>query len=183
VRVRCSQEHLHRALSMAGRAVATKSTLPILGNYLLDANEDGLTIAATDLEKSITCRIPATVEKPGRITVQARVLAEFVASLDADDVELSQDQGPLTVTVRQGATQAHVRGIDPEDFPALNRTVDGGATIRVDPQVLRDAISHVVFAAASDDRRSVDRKGRHVDAGSCRRISHVGPFDASWIAG
>jgi DNA polymerase-3 subunit beta len=135
--------------------VATKSTLPILGNYLLDAGDESLTVAATDLEKSITVRVPATVEQPGRITVQARVLAEFVASLESGTVELTQDQGPLTMTVRQGATQAHVRGIDPEDFPTLTRRVEGGTSIRVDPQVLREAISHVVFAAASDDSRPV----------------------------
>lgn len=155
VRVRCSQESLHRALATAGRAVATKSTLPILGNVLLDASDDALTVSATNLEIGITSRIPAQVEAPGRITVQARVISEFVASLEPNDVELSQDQGPLTVTVRQGATQAHVRGIDAEDFPVLARTVDAGQVVRVDPAVFRDAIAHVVFAAASDDSRPV----------------------------
>lgn len=155
VRVRCSQESLHRALTIAGRAVATKSTLPILGNYLLDAADGALTVFATNLEIGITARIDATVDEPGRITVQARVLNEFVASLEPSDIELSQDQGPLTVTVKQGSTQAHVRGIDPEDFPVLARQVDVGAVVRIDPVALRDAISHVVFAAASDDSRPV----------------------------
>jgi DNA polymerase III subunit beta len=155
VRVQCTQEHLHRALSMAGRAVATKSTLPILGNYLIDVTDDAVLISATNLEMGITCRIPAEVDMPGRITVQARVLAEFVASLESGPVELSQDDGPLTVTVRQGATRAHVRGIDADDFPVLVRSVDSGKSLRLEPGVLRDAISHVVFAAASDDSRPV----------------------------
>lgn len=155
MRVRCSQESLHRALTIAGRAVATKSTLPILGNFLLDASDGTLTISATNLEIGITATIDATVDEPGRITVQARVLNEFVASLESAEVELSQDQGPLTVTVKQGPTQAHVRGIDPEDFPVLTRQIEVGAVVRLDPVVLRDAISHVVFAAASDDSRPV----------------------------
>jgi DNA polymerase-3 subunit beta len=155
VRVSCSQENLHRALSIAGRAVATKSTLPVLGNYLIEAADDAVVISATNLELGITMRVAAQVDEPGRITVQARVLSDFVASLAAGDVELCQDQGPLTVTVRQGATQAHVRGIDPDDFPPLARAVEGGTTLRLDPASFREAINHVAFAAASDDNRPV----------------------------
>jgi len=155
VRVTCSQGSLHRALSVAGRAVAAKSTLPALGNYLLDASDGALTISATNLELAITCRVEADVLEPGRITVQARVLSEFVASLDDEPIELSQEQGPLTVTVRQRATQAHVRGTDPEDFPVIARNAEGGATLVVEPAAFRDAISRVVFAAASDDSRPV----------------------------
>jgi DNA polymerase-3 subunit beta len=155
VRVSCSQDDLHRALSIAGRAVATKSTLPILGNFLIDASEDALTISATNLELGITVRVPAMIAEQGRVTVQARVLSEFVASLDNGQVELSQDQGPLTVSVKQGPTQAHIRGTDPEDFPVVSRHVDQGSILRLEPSMLRDAIAHVVFAAATDDSRPV----------------------------
>lgn len=155
MRIQCTQEGLNRALSTAGRAVASRSTLPVLGNFLLEAEGDHLIVSATNLELGIMCRIPAEVETPGRITVQARVLSEFVSSLDAGPVEMSQDDGPLTVTVRQGGTRAHVRGTDPEDFPALPRKIEGGTVVRLDPSVLRDAINHVVFAAATDDSRPV----------------------------
>ncbi|MDQ3548177.1 MAG: DNA polymerase III subunit beta, partial [Chloroflexota bacterium] len=73
MRVSCSQENLHRALSTAGRAVATKSTLPVLGNYLIEASNDSLLISATNLEIGITVRIDAAVEKEGKATVQARI--------------------------------------------------------------------------------------------------------------
>jgi DNA polymerase-3 subunit beta len=155
VRVTCSQENLHRALSAGGRAVATKSTLPILGNYLIEASDGSLVISATNLEIGIIVRIDANVEKDGRATVQARVLSDFVGSLQPGEVQLNLDQGPLTVTVSQRQTQAHIRGIDPDDFPPLTRSFTGGTTLRLDPALLRDAISHVVFAAASDDSRPV----------------------------
>jgi DNA polymerase III subunit beta len=155
VRVSCSQESLHRALSTAGRAVATKSTLPVLGNYLIEASDGELLISATNLEIGITVRLEAAVEKEGKATVQARVLSDFVGSLQPGEVQLNLDQGPLTMTVSQKATEAHVRGIDPDDFPPLNRTMKEGMTLRLDPATLRDAIGHVVFAAASDDSRPV----------------------------
>lgn len=155
VRVTCSQESLHRALGVAGRAVAGKSTLPILGNYLLDASGDTLTISATNLDMSIACEIQAQVERPGRVTLQARVLNDFIANLPAGDISLSQDQNPLMILVENGQSQAHMRGIDPDDFPTLLNAVEGGQSLSLDPSLLRDAIAHVVFAAASDDSRPV----------------------------
>lgn len=155
MRVTCLQENLHRALGTAGRAVASKSTLPILGNFLLNASDDQLVITATNLEMGIRYTIPAKVQDEGRMTLQARVLNDFVASLSSGEMELLNDQGPLTVLVKQGNTQAHVRGIDPDDFPPLTEHAGEGISFQVDPATLREAIEHVVFAAASDDSRPV----------------------------
>src|SRR5688572_14930232 len=99
VRVTCNQEDLHRALGAAGRAVASKSTLPVLGNYLLEAADGRLTVSATNLEIGISSAVRAEVAAPGRITLQARVLNEFVASLQPGEVELRQDQNPLMVLI------------------------------------------------------------------------------------
>lgn len=155
MRVTCLQENLHRALSTAGRAVAAKSTLPILGNFLLSAENESLVITATNLEMGIRYTIPAKVDELGRITLQARVLSDFVASLHSGEMELLNDQGPLTVLVRQASTQAHVRGIDPDDFPAWVENVGETVQLSLDSALLREAIDHVVFAAASDDSRPV----------------------------
>lgn len=155
MRVTCLQENLHRALGTAGRAVASKSTLPILGNFLLNASEEQMVITATNLEMGIRYTIPAKVQEEGRVTLQARILNDFVASLSSGEMELLNDQGPLTVLVKQGHTQAHLRGIDPEDFPPLTEHAGEGTHFEVDPAILREAIEHVVFAAASDDSRPV----------------------------
>lgn len=156
MRVICLQENLQRALGIAGRAVATKSTLPVLGNFLLEADEDHLTISGTNLEMGIIYRIPATIEEPGKATLQARVLSDFVSSLPSGEVELYEDSGPTTMLVKQGSTQAHVRGQDPNDFPELTRQVeDGSQVLRLDPETLVDAIEQTVFAAATDDSRPV----------------------------
>lgn len=155
MRVICLQENLHRALGIAGRAVATKSTLPVLGNFLLTAEGDQLTISATNLEMGIIYRIPARVEESGRAAIQARVLSDFVSSLPSGEVELYEDAGPTTLLVKQGQTQAHVRGLDPDDFPNVTAEVENGQELRVDPELLREAIEQVVFAAATDDSRPV----------------------------
>lgn len=155
MRVTCLQENLHRALATAGRAVASKSTLPILGNFLLSAEDESLVVTATNLEMGIRYTIPANVEESGRVTLQARVLSDFVASLHSGPMELANHQGPLTVLVSQSSTEAHVRGIDPDDFPSWVENTGERVSLTLDSQTMREAIDHVVFAAASDDSRPV----------------------------
>jgi len=63
-----------------GRAVATRSTLPITNNILLTADESRLKLAATNLEIAISHWLAAKVEEEGAITIPARLLTDFVNS-------------------------------------------------------------------------------------------------------
>jgi DNA polymerase-3 subunit beta len=163
VRVTCLQENLQRALSITGRAVASRTTLPVLGKYHIEAEDDMLRISATNLELGITCRIPARVDEPGKAALQARVLNDFVSSLSSGEIQMYEDSGPTTMLVKQGATQAHVRGQDPDDFPAVTPDANAGAVLALDSRDLSEAIGQVVFAAASDDSRPV-LAGVHIES-------------------
>ncbi|MCY4580943.1 MAG: DNA polymerase III subunit beta, partial [Chloroflexi bacterium] len=81
MRLSCLQENLARGLSIVGRAVATRSTLPITQNVLLSTEKSMLKISATDLNMAMTTWIGAQVEEEGAITVPARLLSDFVNSL------------------------------------------------------------------------------------------------------
>jgi len=61
----------------------------------------------------------------------------------------------LTLKVKGVGADAEINGIDAEEFPILPRVDTGAFTANVDPQVLREMISHVEFAAATDDSRPV----------------------------
>lgn len=155
MKVSCLQENLQRSLAQVSRAVATKTALPVLGNVLLATDEGRLKIAATNLEIGITTWIGASIEEEGRITVDARLLAEFVNTLPADAVQLSSDNVRSSLLVQCGRDKAAINGIDADDFPVIP-TVSGEAfTALVDPQIFREMIAQVEFAAASDDSRPV----------------------------
>ena len=135
--------------------MATKTTYPVLSNVLIDADGDTLKLAATNQEIGITSMIPAQVDEPGRVTVDARLLSEFVNTLPSEPIRLSMEPGRLTLKVKGLGADAEINGIDAEEFPVLPRVEAGAFTASVDPQVLREMISQVEFAAASDDSRPV----------------------------
>jgi DNA polymerase-3 subunit beta len=155
VDVSAPQDLLQRGLSQVGRAVATKTTYTVLSNVLLEAEGDALKLAGTNQEIGITAWIPAQVTEPGAITVDARLLAEFVNTLPAEPVHLATETSRLVLKVQGQGADAEINGIDAEEFPMLPRIDEAGFVAQVDPKALREMIAQVEFAAASDDSRPV----------------------------
>ena len=87
----CLQENLAKGLAIVGRAVATRSTLPMASNILLASDGPRLKLSATNLEIGITTWVGAKVEEEGAVAVPARLLSEFVSSLPPDKIELKGD--------------------------------------------------------------------------------------------
>jgi len=164
VRVSCLQENLAKGLSIVGRAVSTRSTLPVLGNILLEAKDNQLRLAATNLEIGIHCWIGAKVEDEGAITVPARLLTEFVNSLPPDRIDMELAVRTQTLHLRCARYDANMKGIDAADFPIIPTTGVGdeaddtaeiveGARIELETAGLRTMIDQVAFAASTDESR------------------------------
>ena len=100
MRVSCLQENLAKGLSIVSRAVSSRRTLPVLGNILIEARENQLRLAATNLEIGISCWIGAKVEDEGAITVPARLLSDFVNSLPPERIDMD-------LSVRTQTLQLH----------------------------------------------------------------------------
>jgi DNA polymerase-3 subunit beta len=128
MKLSCHQENLNRGLSIVGRAVATRSTLPITQNILLSAEKSRLKLAATNLEMATTCWIGAEVKKEGDITVPARLLIDFVNSLPNDLIEVNLPANSRILELKSGHFQAHIHGIDAADFPPIPQINDAAAT-------------------------------------------------------
>jgi DNA polymerase-3 subunit beta len=126
---------------------------------LLATDQSRLKLAATNLEIAISCWIGAKVEAEGAITIPARLLTEFVNSLPADRIDLSLSK--RTLELRCARFEAHISGIDAEDFPPIPSVAEG-MSAQVEPEALRQGISQVVFATAPEDTRPV-LTGVHCD--------------------
>jgi len=154
MKLSCLQENLSKGLGIVGRAVATRSTLPITQNILLTAEQSRLKLAATNLEMATTCWIGAKVEQEGSITAPARLLIDFVNSLPNDLIEIALPSASHTLELKSGRFQAHINGIDAQDFPPIPKISDGMAT-SIEAANLKEGIAQVAFAAATEESRPV----------------------------
>ena len=154
MKLSCLQENLNRGLGVVGRAVATRTTLPITNNVLLATDQSRLKLVATNLEMAISCWIGAKVEEEGTITVPARLLTEFINSLPNERVDINLSSRTKTLELKCARFEARISGVDAKDFPPIP-PVDEGITTKIEADVLRQGITHVIFAAATEESRPV----------------------------
>jgi DNA polymerase-3 subunit beta len=154
MKLSCLQENLNRGLGTVGRAVATRTTLPITNNVLMATDEGRLKLVATNLEMAISCWIGAKIEEEGTITVPARLLSEFVSSLPSDTIDVHLSPQTKTLGLKCARFEARISGVDAKDFPPIP-SVDEGINTKVEVEALRQGINQVVFAAATEESRPV----------------------------
>lgn len=154
MKLSCLQENLARALSVVGRAVAPRSTLPVLGNVLIATEEGRLRLSGTNLDLGITSWIGAKIANEGATTVPARTFVDLINTLPSDRVEMELSLRTQTLNVRCGSFNNIIKCIDAQEFPPLP-VVDGEPGLTLDMEDLREMISQVTFAASSDEARPV----------------------------
>jgi DNA polymerase-3 subunit beta len=127
---------------------------------LLETDGGRLKLVATDLTIAITCWIGAQVEEEGSVTVPARLLTDFVSSLDFvssmpnENIDLEVAGRGKQLNIKCARNEATMAGMEAQDFPPVPQVADG-LTLTLDPAILRRAIGQVQFAAATDDTRPV----------------------------
>jgi DNA polymerase-3 subunit beta len=149
----CKQENLVKGLGIVGKAVATRTTLPITNNVLLYTDEGRLKLAATDLEMAISHWIGAKIEENGAITIPYRLFNEFVNSLPTGE-NVDMKLVGKTLEMRCARVEARISGVDAADFPPIPKVEEGTKT-KVEINDLRQGIKKVVFAAATEESRPV----------------------------
>lgn len=153
MKVTCLQENLARGLGIVGRAVALRSTLPITSNVLISTEHGRIKLAATNLDIALSCWIGGQIEEEGAITVPSKLITDFVNSLPAEKISLTLSPRSKQVKLVCARNEATIGGMDADDFPPIP-SVEGDA-LEIDAKTLREAITQVVFSAATDDSRPV----------------------------
>lgn len=146
----CTQENLHRALTIVSHLATKNISLPILNNILIHADRGSVRLTATNLEIGVSCLLRGKVESEGSFTVSGKLFSDYVGLLPKDRVDVVLEDKALKITAPGAKTT--IRGIPPEEFPLIPQ-VKRDSTFSVPGSALRSAIARVIFAAASDEAR------------------------------
>jgi len=147
VRFEVNRDVFSEAVSFAVKLLPQRTTLPILGGVLIEADGSSVTLSAFDYESSARTTIAAEVTTPGRTLVSGRLLADIASRLPAAPVEFSVEDG--RVSIRCGAGRFTLLPMPVEEYPALPQIGAAGGVVPGD--VFSDAIAQVVVAASRDD--------------------------------
>ncbi len=145
---------LFKGIQIVQPAISTRSTLPILGNILLEAGEGELRLSATDLEVGIRTKVKADVIQTGSITVPAKLVSDFLKNIDDDkEIKIEVLDGNK-VEFRSGRDRLNIVGLPKEDYPVLPEFEDK-KSVQINKEVLKEIIKKTVFATSADETRYV----------------------------
>jgi DNA polymerase-3 subunit beta len=143
---------LLKELQLLQGIVERKNTIPILGNVLFDAQKDGLSLLATDLDVGLRSRCEANVIRAGTVTIPAKKLFEIVSALPDTDVRIEEEKGGKSVAVAADRFESKIQTLPSSEFPTPPS--DGGRTeATISGAALKRMISHTRFAITSEDTR------------------------------
>jgi DNA polymerase-3 subunit beta len=143
---------LANKLKLINNASATRSTLPILSNVLIDADKKNgmVELACTNLEVYSKTSFPVICDKGFKTTVSMHDLSAFVATLRGN-VDVSKTA--KGVELKCGTAKASLVVIDADEFP-MDRVMDGKSVL-FRREELTKMIGAVAFSASTDEARPI----------------------------
>ncbi len=150
MRFSCTRDNLFQGLSVVSHATGKNVHLPILQNVLLRAAGGTVNLIATNLEVATRCFVRGKVEEEGEFTVPAKLFLDYVTLLPNENISVSSDGTSLSVQC--GRNKTRINGLPSTDFPVVPH-VEGLQTFQIPVDGLRQALSRVLFAAATSEAR------------------------------
>ena len=148
-----NKDHFSNGLQQVLNVVGTRSAMPILGNVLIEAGTDHISLTTTNLDIGIRCRITADVSTEGSITLPVRKLATIVKELPQQEVffELSSNN---QAKITSGGSIFKVMGIGTDEFPPLP-SFENQHVFKLEQNDLANMLKSVSFAQSSDENRYI----------------------------
>ena len=143
------QKNLKQGLNMVNHITNKNVNLPILNNILIKTIDGIIEFVSTNLEIGITYKLRGKIEKEGEITVNSKLISEYISFLDPNK-QVTIFTKDLDLNINCDKYNTKIKGENTKDFPLIpdiNRNNKYSCNINN----LKNALSKVSFAVSHSD--------------------------------
>lgn len=149
MKAECIKDKLKEGVIIAERVTGRNLTLPILSSILIETGNKVLIIKSTNLEAGVEIEIPAKIDEPGSLAVNAIILNNFLTNLNKEvKVQLTTENDNLRITTEN--TNTLIKALPTDDFPIIPK-INQEKGFNLNSRVLAEGLRAVVFSAALSD--------------------------------
>jgi DNA polymerase-3 subunit beta len=148
----CEKSALLSAVTIAAKAVSSKSPIPALEGILIETGTDSIKLTGYDLKKAIYTRAEVTVLQPGSIVLGARIFGDIVRSLPEGLVTVATDGYQTSIDCENASFS--IIGSDAADYPELP-ALDSQTGVSLPQGLLSKMIRETIFAVSDNESRPV----------------------------
>ncbi len=149
----CEREKLLKAINSVVRAVASKTTMPILEGILIQTNDNEIKLTTYDLEIGIEYIIESEVAEQGNTVVNAVMFSEIIRKLPDTQISITLNDNNLLVIECEGSLYK-LATMNPEEFPELPR-INIENSVQLDQKKLKSMIRKTIFAVSIEENRPI----------------------------
>ncbi len=152
---------INDAVSKVSKALPVKEVLPVLDCIKIVAENDKLTLLASDRDLTIEKTIDASVLISGSVLVPGRLFGEYIRNIAGDSeviLEIKDDRMFIT----SSRSECYITCRDASEYPDIEE-IGGDKSFNVTESNLKDIIGKVIFSVATDETRPI-LKGIYLEA-------------------
>ena len=153
MKIICDKEKILKAINSVTKAVASKTTMPILEGILIQTNDKEVKLTTYDLEIGIEYIIEAEVEEQGATVVNATMFSEIIRKLPDTEIKIYLNDKNLLVIECEGSLYK-LATMNPEEFPELPQ-INIENSIELEQNALKEMIRKTIFAVSTEENRPI----------------------------
>lgn len=150
----CEKEKILKALNSVTKAVAVRTTMPILEGILIQTNDNDIKLTCYDLEIGIEYIIKdCNVQEQGATVVNAIMFSEIIRKLPDTDIKIEINEKELLVIECEGSLYK-LATMNSQEFPELPE-INVENSIEIEQNSLKDMIRKTIFAISNEENRPI----------------------------
>lgn len=153
MKIICDGADLADAVLKVSKGTSNKTTNPILEGIKVVAEEDYITLSATDLELSIEKTIKAMVQIEGEMVVPGKFFCEYIKKLNNEQIELNVDEKNI-LSIKYTDSVGKIQCLNSVEFPQIKQ-VEDSTYFEITQKDLKNLILKSIFAVAVEDVRPI----------------------------
>ena len=153
MKIVCEKEKIMKGINSVVKAVASKTTMPVLEGILIQTNENELKLTTYDLEIGIEYVMECTVKEQGNTVVSATMFSEIIRKLPDTEIDIYLNENNLLVIECEGSLYK-LTTMNPEEFPELPKIVVENS-IELEQNTLKNMIRKTIFAVSNEENRPI----------------------------
>lgn len=161
MRFTIQREAFLKGLMIAGKAIGSKSPIPVMMNFKLTLTIEGLSILGSNNEITIKTLIPTMVGEEkfifdpeyGSTLVSSKYLTDIVRKIEGDQIQFEVIDNTI-VKIKDNRSNFKLNSIRPEEYPEID-LADQGVTIKLEKNAFQTFVNQTAFAASTKEQRPI----------------------------
>ena len=149
----CYKDKILKAINSVVKAVASKTTMPILEGILIQTNDNEIKLTTYDLEIGIEYIMGAEIKQQGSTVVNATMFSEIIRKLPDTEITIYINEQNLLVIECEGSLYK-LATMNPDEFPELPK-INIENSLELEQNTLKNMIRKTIFGVSIEENRPI----------------------------